>query len=70
VSIADAGDGWVWSDGDTAALLGAVTTEVIEAARRLGALHLVHHGATPLPEVADLPFSLDVRRRAEESRQR
>lgn len=66
VSIAEVGDGWVWSDGETAALLGTVTPGAVEVARRLGALHLVHHEAIPLPEVADLPFSLDVRRPAEE----
>jgi hypothetical protein len=66
VSITNAGDRWVWSDGDTAALLGDVTPEVIELARHLGALQLVHHEATPLPEVADVPFSVDVRRGAEQ----
>jgi len=65
VNIASAGDGWVWSDGDTAAVLGAVTPHVIGVARGLGALQLVHRQAAPLPEVANVPFSLDLRRRAE-----
>lgn len=65
MNIATADQGWVWSDGDTVAVLGAVTPHVVEIARGMGALQLVHHQAAPLPEVADVPFSLDVRRRAE-----
>jgi len=65
MNIVSADDAWVWSDGDTVAVLGAVTPNVIEIARGMGALQLVHHQVAPLPEVADVPFSLDVRRRAE-----
>ena len=64
-NIAVAGDGWVWKDGDTAALLGAVTAEAVDVAVGLGALYVVHHEATPLPEVHGVPFSTDVRRPAE-----
>lgn len=69
VNIASADDGWVWSDGETVAVLGAVTPRVVEIARGMGALQLVVHlKAVALPEVPSVPFSLDVRRRAEAMR--
>lgn len=65
-SIASAGDAWVWVEGDRAAMLGAVSPEAIEVARSLGAQYLVHHEITIMPEVVGSPFSIDVRRPAEQ----
>jgi len=56
---------WVWSDGDTVAVLGQITAGVMGWAEAAGAQFLVDHRRLQLPVVADAAFFLDVRRRAE-----
>jgi len=53
---------WAWIDGESAAVLGEVSTATVQWAAETGARLLIDHRRLPLPRVEGAPYFLDVRR--------